>query len=362
MDIGKGMYYSSYEILARKYSVGFAGTFKQTSKYLLAREILNGSDSFVLQDHTGDAVFDTSEMDFHKLCLSCVLYTRDIKKGVSSTTLNTIQNTLVGVLGKIPLAEKTVQCWNSEQLKFAIMYVLTNCSPNHGYHFTITRLLLTEFLGSGGYGNRGYVFGTDNIWQCTNTCGTNYAQVESLIKKYTIVPAECVALIPAVECLNCTVADARLVETDRNNLRKFVVDFCGIADSDYLDLLEILREARIKRSPVSMTAEVIRNLTQRYYMPVNIIKIFHRIADGTFSKCHHCWLKEHGYGGCKQHRKIVPTASPVSELECRICLSVQIDTRLNPCGHTYCKGCSQGVNLCPHCRSKIVSRDRIYIA
>lgn len=361
--------YGIAEIITRKYQRGILGTFKQISKYHKQRELLNGtSNTFMIYEHEGESVFDTSGLDFDRLCLTFVLYTKDITQGVYGSTLDAILEIIAEMFGRDSPKYKIVRCWNSAQIKFAIVYILVHCTPHHLYHFKITYLLLEDFLGGGGYGSRGRVFGdTDNTMQDSDPYLRNYVRAGELTLCYKEVPEECAALIPFVEIINNKVAIARRAEVDRTNLKEFVVDFCKGTIADYNCLTDFMNYWQFKLSPdIIPSVDILRvrgfNLTPR------VREILARVAEDRFPNCRQCWLEEHKYGECKKHPKFTPEASaPPSEdpaalaPECKICFAAAINTRINPCGHVYCEKCVGAVDLCPHCRVKIVSRDKIYL-
>eukprot|EP00919_Chromeraceae_sp_WS-2016_P077067 GHVR01182360.1.p1 GENE.GHVR01182360.1~~GHVR01182360.1.p1 ORF type:complete len:408 (+),score=94.49 GHVR01182360.1:295-1518(+) len=45
---------------------------------------------------------------------------------------------------------------------------------------------------------------------------------------------------------------------------------------------------------------------------------------------------------------------------CIVCIERKWNTTLSPCGHVLCDSCGERLNFCPHCRAKIVSRQRCY--
>lgn len=59
------------------------------------------------------------------------------------------------------------------------------------------------------------------------------------------------------------------------------------------------------------------------------------------------------------HSVAVPdvTAKQLAEeIQCSICLDIQVFPRaLNPCGHSFCARCLEGVHICPQCRQPIES-------
>lgn len=50
-----------------------------------------------------------------------------------------------------------------------------------------------------------------------------------------------------------------------------------------------------------------------------------------------------------------------NKLECSICNDKEIDTVLNPCGHTFCKTCLGNTNYCYICRSFIINPIKLYL-
>ncbi|KAL4447634.1 hypothetical protein ABPG75_004853 [Micractinium tetrahymenae] len=47
--------------------------------------------------------------------------------------------------------------------------------------------------------------------------------------------------------------------------------------------------------------------------------------------------------------------------DCGICLAAPKDTRLSPCGHLLCRGCSQRLAFCPVCRERVAGRERAFL-
>jgi hypothetical protein len=70
---------------------------------------------------------------------------------------------------------------------------------------------------------------------------------------------------------------------------------------------------------------------------------------------------EFGEAG-KQGEERGDSAEPDEESMCVICLSVEKNTVLVPCGHyCCCQGCASNVNACPVCRKPIQFRQKVFV-
>eukprot|EP00798_Chlamydomonas_sp_ICE-L_P018408 gene18408-biopygen27339 len=47
--------------------------------------------------------------------------------------------------------------------------------------------------------------------------------------------------------------------------------------------------------------------------------------------------------------------------ECGVCLSAPKDTSLDPCGHTFCRTCTDRLQVCPICRQTITERRQVFL-
>jgi hypothetical protein len=57
---------------------------------------------------------------------------------------------------------------------------------------------------------------------------------------------------------------------------------------------------------------------------------------------------------------VEPTAPDLPLLTCSICFDCTVDTRLDPCGHMYCRKCTLHSAQCPRCRQYISTRQKVY--
>lgn len=235
-----------------------------------------------------------------------------------------------------------------------------------------------------------------------------------LVAIYNNALARCSQVTSLVNGLNLGIVDARAVKKLRDDLILFLTVRLGASGRTADRVIEGGKRNKVPLTIDKFILHTDQFLTLYERQTEEASEILYRVIHNikgtknfTPEECPYCWMTKNGIDkSCKQHArsaKNIPTAPsnqsaysvvtmfsavpsattavvtaptapsvpipsappvdslPASQLECSVCLTARINTRISPCGHTCCNTCAGVLISCPLCRREITSRDIIYI-
>lgn len=389
-----GDFYSLETLLNAKYTRGLFGTYTKTSTIIFSGDIVNSLGEIRPESSKHKIIFDTQDLDLHKMCLSFVFWTKKITRNLPGRTIWWLRRSIMDIIQSLDycsgaaytlIEDDIFKNWNDETLSAAVMYLLKYLSRNAQQNYDLTDGLLKDFCGAYGYGSRDHVFGRDD-----SICSQ---KGEYLVDEYNNALSEnCGQLIEAVNRLNNLTNNRLNKKKHFINLHMFLIEWCKVSEKTFSIVCASMEKANVEKT--------ITTLVQFPYrcLPDNICKMFPecnrlrfliesaKMTEYSPEECPNCWMVSKGMKKIcgRQHESVVPSKpstplippeyAPVvpsvqsepsalqeQSVECSVCCTEKINTRLGPCGHMYCSKCATSVVTCPYCRTEIVTRDVAYI-
>jgi Zinc finger, C3HC4 type (RING finger) len=409
-DVSVDVYPIEY-LLNKKHKRTIFGTYTMTSKVLFKMESVVGCRyetsgvRITDQSYERDVVFNCTGADPIKLCISFIFWSHDITQALSNKTLDNVKDLIVFMINlhDHPTRSYIRGCLGDvNKLSAMIIYILAHLNRKSIVICRMVHMLLDDFLGARGFGNRRYVFGEEP--------GMRYDSnsTKSLPYKFNNILSdnEFESLTRVVEERNNELRRLLSVKKHSDDIFTFMTELCQCSVEEYGSFKDIFtyRSIPFTIKNVISLAETTYNSTK-----INLSSfrrtcaIIHRTVSSEI--CVYCWLRRKDIMTCHIHGGIIepagvntiiqeksisvqepnktihaekpptpsappepsaptpsaPTPSTPTVPECTICFDATINTRLDPCGHMYCNNCAYGINTCPHCRTVIIRRDITYI-
>ena len=352
-------FYTVDKMLKAKHDKNLIGLHNTTSKLDIqstAILIINGRVQTSKEYTRLEIIYSLAGYDLNKFLVSAIFWTINIANCLSSNSINWLRDLIADIMFDCiksnRLDERHKICdyvfsWKNNVLAAATVYLLKYLPRSSSHHYVITCSMARNFLGGDGLFFRGNAFGV-NMKNISKDFDKQFHEINEIPE----------GLENGVEHIKTVCSKRKRLLGDYLALKDFVFEkYDDVRESASLvfeDVVELMKKVKLERS--------IKNLVKykdKIFTKDNLI-VYPRLRR-LAAIVEEYKLVPRAPKPQPQIVQPLPSAPETNPLDCTICFANRINMRLDPCGHIYCKPCSETFVKCPQCRTSITKIDPIYI-